>query len=195
MTSSLPFKNWACFYAAFEEANSSQFFAEVYPEYAAYLESDSGSDELIIRQLLQTESAQDGLDRLVRAVLNGSRYICESYSAVKLYISIFLEAGAKITEDTIWPIWTRSFDNWDEDEDDDDNLEDEVQNYRARAMLIVQFEELEPTWRIAEIISVWNGFEPKCLEETLERKDLKYDDKRMMHLRQTVDELRSERGS
>lgn len=184
--STIPFDNWESFYAAFEEANSSEFYAESYPEYAAYLESDDGSDELIIKKLLLTEKAQDGLDRLVRAVLNGSRYVCESYSAVKHYIEMFLEAGAKITDDTISPLWMRTFDNSD-DEDDDDDIEDEIQNYGARAMLIVQMEELVPTWRIAKFISGWSSIEPQYWEKTTHRSDLKYDEKRMMHLRYAVE--------
>ena len=177
----VPFHSWSEFFPAFTLSNTSSFYAQQFPDYADYIETGNGNDEDIIKHLLKLGMpVQAGLDGFVRAILAGPRFVCDYPIAMKACLKLFLDAGAKLTSGTMDILFERTY-----DQDNSIYIEDEVNNYRARAMIITLFGELV-SFKPQEHIETWDSIEPIYWEETAAREDLSLDEKRLMHMRYAV---------
>ncbi len=72
-----PFSNWKNYFEAFNESLNTEFFADKYPLYSLELDNSTGDDvdKAIVNDLLNNGlSPQEGLDRIIYAVIHGDRY-------------------------------------------------------------------------------------------------------------------------
>ena len=118
---SIPFNNFNEYFQALSLAMSSPDYNSTYPNYEKFLDENHDGDLIIIKHLLTTENAQQGLDGFIETCLKGHRYACEFL--LDEMIVPFLEMGAKPNIDRLFlPIY--------------DNLDDEIPEYKVRGKLI-----------------------------------------------------------
>jgi len=171
----LPYDSWVKFFNAFECANSTEFYAEEYPEYEDYINSDGSDADIISHLLAQGNSAQEGLDGLVSAVLRGSRYVCDAEDDVMTYVQMFIASGAKTSSVTTGLLFARSYEN-------ESSFEDEIDNYNARALLIKAL-DVDPS----QYVPQWSSIKPMYWEDIQDATDVNYDTRRFMYLRYVLD--------
>lgn len=167
----VPYDSWDKFFKAFECANSTEFYSEEYPEYDDYINSNGTDAKIIAYLLAQGCSAQEGLDGLVKAVLGGSRYVCEMENDVISYVKTLLASGSKMCHAITDLLFARSYDN-------ENCFEDEICNYNARALLIKAF-DIDPSIYVPD----WSTIKPVYWEYIQEDNGISYDTRRFMHLR------------
>ena len=117
----IPFTNFAEYYEAMTMAMSTTDYNETYPAYEKFLDENHDGDLVIIKHLLTTENAQQGLDGFIEACLNGYRYAYEWM--LEEMVLPFLEKGAK---PKIHRLFNAVY----------DNLDDEIPEYKVRGKLI-----------------------------------------------------------
>ena len=118
---SIPFNNFSDYFMALSEAFSSEDYGAIYPAYYNFCDDNDDADVIIIKHLLLSENAQQGLDDFIEVCLEGNRYACEF--PLEEMIVLFLEKGAKPNIDRLFnPI--------------SDNLDDEIPEYGVRGKLI-----------------------------------------------------------
>ena len=132
--SDYPFSNWNDFFNAVKESLTSEDYAAEFPNYGKMID-EHGSSEIdiqITKQLLDEKNdAQEGLDNLIKAVVDGSHYAKESYYSIRSMIKLLMSHGAIVTENhtefLLKP--SSSF----------DNFEDDVSSSSGRALLLQLF--------------------------------------------------------
>lgn len=168
----IPYDSWVKFCKAFECSNSTEFYAEDYPEYKAYINAGGSDVDIVAHLLAYGGSAQEGLDCFVSAVLGGSRYVCYAKDDVKACVQMLLASGAKYGPDTKDLLFGRSYAGM------DDCFEDEIANYNARALLINAL-NIDP----CEYVPDWSSIKPMYWEDIESVTDINYDTRRFMYLR------------
>ena len=128
--SDFPFSNWTDFYMAMTESLNTEFFSETYPKYGSVTD-EFGSNEVdyrIVKDFLEKGlSAQEGLEGLISAVMDGSRYAKDSRSNIHKMVSLLMDKGAcpdmtKLLGLRYEPVWS--------------NFEDEIQDAVSRGILL-----------------------------------------------------------
>jgi len=130
-----PFRSWDDYYVAFKEKLSSEYFFEEYPQYA--LKSEESDDipidiQIIVSLLERGLNPQYGLDRFIQTLIEGYRFALYMTEEIDVILKIFLKNGAIPNIDEIFNIMKPAL----LIENDFDNLEEMVQTYPVRGMLI-----------------------------------------------------------
>lgn len=129
-----PFSNWSEYYKAFNETLESTDYSELYPKYAAMNDESNTVDVDIVKGFLENGlNAQDGLDGLIEAVINGPRYAKDGQYTIGKMAGLFMNKGAAPNMDSVFslkyePVWA--------------NFEDEMCHVVSRAVLLKVFGEL-----------------------------------------------------
>ena len=117
---SIPFNNFNEYFEALSLAMSSPDYNSTYPDYEKFLDYNHDGDLIIIKHLLLSENAQQGLDGFIEACLKGHRYGCEWM--LDEMIVPFLEKAKPNIDRLFLPVY--------------DNLDDEIPEYKVRGKLI-----------------------------------------------------------
>ena len=129
--SNYPFSNWDDFFNAFKESLTSEDYGVKFPDYAKMIDNHGSKiDVQITKQLLDEKNdTQEGFDKLIKAVVDGSRYAKDSYYSIRDMIKLLIIRGATVTEDHTEFLLKPSF----------ENFEDDVSNCDGRALLLQLF--------------------------------------------------------
>ena len=129
--SDYPFSNWNDFCNAVKESLTTEDYAVKFPNYAKMIGTHGSKIDIqITKQLLaEKNDAQEGLDNLIKAVVDGSHYAKDSYYSVRDMIKLLMTHGATVTEDHTEFLLKPSF----------ENFEDDASNCSGRALLLQLF--------------------------------------------------------
>lgn len=129
--SDYPFLNWNDFFNAVKESLTTEDYATEFPNYGKMIDKHGSEIDIqITKQLLDEKNdAQEGLDNLIKAVVDGSHYAKESYYSTRSMIKLLMSHGATVTEGHTEFLLKPSF----------DNFEDDVSSSSGRALLLQLF--------------------------------------------------------
>ena len=128
--SDFPFSNWVTYCAAFKESLNGD--TEKYPVYSAIHDKVGQQVDIdIVKDFLdflnKDFNAQEGLNELVRAILDGPRYVKEVYTTIQEMVFLLMDKGAIPNMDQVFGF--RYPQKW-------ENFEDEMQHNVSRAILV-----------------------------------------------------------
>ena len=128
-----PFSIWTTFYMAIDEFYDN-FYSETYPKYASAIDDFSSNiDYDIIKKFLEKGlDAQEGLDGLIKIMMNSRHYTKDNRSNIQRMVSLLIDHGACLDIDELLklkyePVWN--------------NFEDEIQDTFPRGILLEIFEK------------------------------------------------------
>ena len=129
-----PFSNWSEHYKAFTESLESTDYSGIYPKYGAMNDESNTVDVDIVNSFLENGlDAQEGLDGLIEAVINGPRYAKDVQNNIKKMASSLMSHGAVPNMAKVFSLKYEAI--W-------DNFEDEMCHAISRAILLKVFGEL-----------------------------------------------------
>ena len=124
--SDFPFSNWVAYFSAFSDSLDGD--TEKYPVYSDMHDTISTVDIDIVKDFLNKGfNAQEGLNKLVRAVLDGARYAKEMYTTIEEMVFLLMDHGAIPNMDQVFGF--RYPKKW-------KNFEDEMQHNDSRVILV-----------------------------------------------------------
>ena len=129
-----PISNWSEYYKAFTESLETTDYCEMYPKYSTMNDESNTVDIDIVNSFLENGlNAQEGLDGLIDAVINGPRYASDVQHTISKMASSLMSHGAVPNMDKVFSLKYEAI--W-------DNFEDEMCHTISRAILLNVFGEL-----------------------------------------------------